>query len=64
MSAQHLICKFQVFLFCNLILTNGLRDLHGLLALVCQDPPLVPGQELMLKWKILCLKNLFYSNSV
>ena len=55
------ICSFPFF---NLILTNGLRDLHGLLVLVCQDPPPVPRQELMLKWKILCLRNVFYSNSV
>ena len=55
------ICSFPFF---NLILTNGLRDLHGSLVLVCQDPPPVPRQELMLKWKILCLRNIFYSNSV
>ena len=32
MSVQLLICKFAVFPFFYFILTDGLRDLHGLLA--------------------------------
>ena len=55
------ICSFPFFtLFCPIACVTSM----ACWLVVCQDPLPVPGQELILKWKILCLENLFYSNSV
>ena len=64
MSVQLLHGKFAVFLFFTLFCPIACVTSMACWLVVCQDPLPVPGQELILKWKILCLENLFYSNSV